>query len=132
VPVWSAAQFNREGFDASNGSLANIGESFAIPMTADFMFALIQTEELEKANQIALQPLKNRYAKRNSFQQTLMGIDTSRMKLYDLTPAQRATGVAIALPNATDPHNSSGLPFGKRQRRPLKQLRKEHEDAESE
>jgi len=101
-------------------------------MTADFMFALIQTEELEKANQIALQPLKNRYAKRNSFQQTLMGIDTSRMKLYDLTPAQRATGVAIALPNATDPHNSSGLPFGKRQRRPLKQLRKEHEDAESE
>lgn len=134
VPVWTAAQFNREGNKISDPDLTNVGESFAIPQTADFMFALVQTEELEKLNQIIIQPMKNRYAKRNSYQQLPLGIDTSRMKLYELSPA--AKQATVSLPNFSSQSNSAQQPsqstFANKNRRPLKALRKQNPEAETE
>lgn len=83
LPIFTAAQFNREGSGASDPGLDKISESFAIAQTADFIIALTTTEELEKNNQIQVYTLKNRYGKRNSYQKFLLGIDTSRMTLYD-------------------------------------------------
>lgn len=100
VPVWTAAQFNRQGFDSSEADITNVGESWAIPQTADFMFALVQTDELQKIGQIALQPMKNRYQEKKSYQQELLGIDTNRMKLYDLSPSQKAITTAGSAPTA--------------------------------
>lgn len=122
VPVFSAAQFNRQGYDSSDPSMSNVGESWAIPQTADFMFALVTNEDLEKLGQIQVQPMKNRYAKRNSFQHFLIGIDTERMRLYDLSPAQIAAShqYAGAPAPATAPAQSTKPSFGARRRsRPL-------------
>lgn len=102
VPVWTAAQFNRQGHGSSDPSMTDIGESWAIAQTADFMFALVQPEELEKIDQIALQPLKNRYRKRQSYEQKLLGVNTNRMKLYDLSQAQ------LAAASSSPPISSGG------------------------
>lgn len=94
IPVVTAAQFNRQGFGAgSDAALTDVGESWAIPQTADWMIALTQTEELEKVGQINIQPMKNRYQKRNSFAHELLGIDPTRMKIYDLNGSQKAAGL---------------------------------------
>jgi len=130
IPVFSAAQFNREGFKSSDPSLGDVGESWAIPQTADFMFALVSTEELEKVNQIAVLPMKNRYAKRNSFQQQLIGIDTDRMKLYDLSAAQLAASVSLPPQQPQSTGKPSVNTFTKR-RRPLGTLRKESSNTDS-
>jgi DnaB-like helicase C terminal domain len=124
VPVFSAAQFNRQGFASADPGMDNVGESWAIPQTADFMFALVTNEDLEKLGQITVQPMKNRYAKRNSFQHFLVGIDTDRMKLYDLTAAQIAQSQSMMQGPAPSKNASYGVPkagsvFGPRQRRPL-------------
>lgn len=131
VVLWTASQFNRTGFQSSDPGLADTGESFAIPQTADFMFGLVQTEELEKLSQIAVQPLKNRYRKKNTFQQLLMGIDTDRMKLYELNSAQIAQ--SLSLPPSTSsqqgPPGKPALP-GRRALKPLQTLRKESEGSQ--
>jgi len=98
MPIWTAAQFNRQGFASSDPDLSNVGESFGIPQTADFMLALTTSEELERNNQIQAYVLKNRYAKRNSYQKFILGVDTSRMKLYE-TNINSVTGdVAAPIP----------------------------------
>src|SRR6185369_14806453 len=111
VPVWTAAQFNREGFSSSDPGLENVGESFGIPMTADFCVALVTTEELEKLGQIALFELKNRYSKKRTYQQHLLGIDTPRMKLYELSAQQLAASISLpttpAAPASQKPSASS-------------------------
>jgi len=95
VPVFTATQFNRQGFGSgSDADITNVGESFAIPQTADFMFALTQTEELERLGQVTVQPMKNRYQKRNSFAHELLGLDTPRMRVYDLNASQVAQSQA--------------------------------------
>lgn len=129
VPVWSAAQFNRSGFNSSDADITNVGESWAIPQTADFMFALVQTEDLEKIGQVALQPMKNRYRKKKSYQQELLGIDTDRMKLYDLSAAQIAAAASMPPPGVSSPFQSpKPQQLGRRQRRPLQALKKDLED----
>lgn len=131
VPIFTAAQFNREGHDSTDPSITNVGESFAIPQTADFMFALVTSEELEKVGQLLVQPMKNRYAKRNSFAQFLIGVDTDRMKLYDLTAAQLAASVVLPPATPTAPAATQKPPlqtFSNRRRRPLQTLRQENGD----
>lgn len=133
-PLWTAAQFNREGFDNSDPSLKNIGESWAIPQTADFMFALVQTEDLEKLGQIAFQPMKNRYQRKKTYQQELLGIDTSRMKLYDLSGAQLAASVSAPPPGVQKPTGGAGAfsrPLGAGRRRPFTSLKKDAQEDES-
>ena len=125
VPLWTAAQFNRTGHSSSDPSITDIGESWAIAQTADFMFALVQTDELEKLGQLLLQPMKNRYRKKNSFQQEMLGVNTDRMKLYELSASQKAQTASMPPPGVQAPSQKpSGTVFGKK-RRPLAQLKKE-------
>jgi replicative DNA helicase len=83
VPVVSATQTTRSGFTNTDPGLEDTSESFGLPATADFMFALISTEELEQLNQIMVKQLKNRYGDPNSYKRFVVGIDRSKMKLYD-------------------------------------------------
>jgi hypothetical protein len=123
VPLWSAAQFNRDGFKSTSPGLENIGESFGIAMTSDFCAALVTSEELDRLGQISLIELKNRYAKKRTYQQHLLGIDTPRMKLYELSPAQVA--VSVALPATSSPPSVAAFSTRGRRSTPMGSLRAE-------
>lgn len=84
VPIITATQTNRDGFNSSDVDLTNTSESFGLPATADFMFAIISTEELEKLNQLMIKQLKNRYNDLSTNKVFLIGVDRSKMKLYDV------------------------------------------------
>ena len=84
IPIMSATQLNRTGFMSSDVGLEDTSESFGLPATADFMFALISTEELEEHNQIKVKQLKNRYNDPVKNRNFVIGIDRAKMKLYDL------------------------------------------------
>lgn len=84
VPIWSATQTNRSGYQNSDIDLSSTSESFGLPATTDLMLALISTEELENAEQILFKQLKNRYNDLNKFKRFVVGIDKSRMRLYDV------------------------------------------------
>lgn len=84
VPVLSATQTNREGLTNSDIDLTNTSESVGLPQTADIMFALISTEELENLNQIMVKQLKNRYNDPSYYKRFVIGVDRARMKLYDV------------------------------------------------
>lgn len=83
LPIVSATQTNRGGADNSDIELTDTSESFGLPMTVDFMIALISDEELQKAGQIIVKQLKNRYEDMNKLRRFIVGVDKSRMKLYD-------------------------------------------------
>jgi len=84
VPIMSATQTTRSGFSSTDIGLEDTSESFGLPATADFMFAITSTEELDKVNQIAIKQLKNRYNDPNSNKRFVIGVDRSKMKLYDV------------------------------------------------
>ena len=83
VPIMSATQTTRGGYANSDVGLEDTSESFGLPATADLMFALISTEELESLNQIMVKQLKNRYNDPGLNKRFVVGIDRARMKLYD-------------------------------------------------
>ena len=83
LPVVSATQTTRSGFTNTDVDLTDTSESFGLPATADFMFALISTEELQQLNQIMVKQLKNRYSDPSVFKRFIVGIDRSKMRLYD-------------------------------------------------
>ena len=83
VPVWSATQVNRTGFTSSDFGLEDTSESFGLPATADFMIALIATEDLEELNQVLVKQLKNRYSDASSNRKFILGINKAKMSLYD-------------------------------------------------
>jgi replicative DNA helicase len=83
VPIVSATQTTRSGFTNSDPGLEDTSESFGLPATADFMFALVSNEELEALNQILVKQLKNRYSDPNHFKRFVIGIDRAKMRLYD-------------------------------------------------
>ena len=85
VPIMSATQTTRSGFSNTDLGLEDTSESFGLPATADLMFALISTEELDKLNQISVKQLKNRYNDPNVNKRFIVGIDRSKMKLYDVS-----------------------------------------------
>jgi len=84
VPIVSATQTTRSGYANSDVELTDTSESFGLPATADFMFALISTEDLEKLGQLMVKQLKNRYADPNSHKRFVVGVDRAKMRLYDL------------------------------------------------
>ena len=84
VPIVSATQTTRSGFASSDVDLTDTSESFGLPATADLMFALISTEELEALNQIMVKQLKNRYNDPTIFKRFIIGIDRAKMRLYDV------------------------------------------------
>ena len=89
VPIVSATQTTRSGYGSSDVDLTDTSESFGLPATADLMFALISTEELEDMNQIMVKQLKNRYNDPTSYKRFCIGIDRSKMRLYDIDDAQK-------------------------------------------
>lgn len=84
VPIVSATQTTRSGFGSSDVELTDTSESFGLPATADLMFALISTEELEELGQILVKQLKNRYNDPTIFKRFVVGIDRAKMRLYDV------------------------------------------------
>lgn len=90
VPILSATQTTRSGYGNTDVELTDTSESFGLPATADLMFALIASEELDAMNQLMIKQLKNRYGDPNSYKRFVIGIDRAKMKLYDLeADAQR-------------------------------------------
>ncbi len=89
VPIMSATQTNRTGYSNSDVDLTDTSESFGLPATADFMFALIQTDELKALNQMLIKQLKNRFSDPERMKRFVIGVDKSKMRLYNLdTSAQ--------------------------------------------
>ncbi len=91
LPIVSATQTTRGGYDNSDVSLTDTSESFGLPATADLMFALISTEELEAQQQIMVKQLKNRYNDINVNKRFMVGVDRSKMRLFDLTDEVQKT-----------------------------------------
>jgi replicative DNA helicase len=106
VPVVSATQTTRSGFSNTDVGLEDTSESFGLPATADFMFALISTEELEQLGQIMVKQLKNRYSDPNHYKRFVIGVDRAKMRLYD---AEQSAQTDIADSGQPDkPVNSFG------------------------
>ena len=83
VPIMSATQTTRSGFGSTDIELTDTSESFGLPATADLMFALITSDELEELDQMVVKQLKNRYNDPTIFKRFVIGVDRARMKLYD-------------------------------------------------
>jgi len=112
VPVVSATQTTRSGFSNSDVDLTDTSESFGLPATADFMFALINTEELEQLNQIMVKQLKNRYNDPSSNKKFVIGVDRAKMKLYDVEDSAQSIVDSGQIPD-DKPLNT----FGNRERK---------------
>jgi replicative DNA helicase len=84
VPIWSATQVTRTGFGNSDVEITDTSESFGLPATADLMIALISTEQLEGMNQVMIKQLKNRYNDPTENKRFCVGIDRSKMRLFDV------------------------------------------------
>jgi len=89
VPVFSATQTTRSGFSNSDVGLEDTSESFGLPATADLMFALISTEELDKQGQFMVKQLKNRYNDPTAHKRFVIGVDRSKMRLYDVEETEQ-------------------------------------------
>jgi archaellum biogenesis ATPase FlaH len=89
VPIFSATQTTRSGYGNSDVGLEDTSESFGLPATADLMFALISTEELEKLGQMMVKQLKNRYNDPTSNKRFVIGVDRSKMRLYDVDETEQ-------------------------------------------
>jgi replicative DNA helicase len=88
LPIVSASQFTRSGASDSDAGMGDIAESFGVAATCDFMIALINTEELEKLGQLMIKQLKNRYNDVTKNKKFLVGIDRSKMRLFDIGDIQ--------------------------------------------
>ena len=111
LPIMTATQTTRSGFTNTDVDLTDTSESFGLPATADFMFALISTEELQQLNQIMVKQLKNRYSDPSVFKRFIVGIDRSKMRLYD---TEQSSQTDISDSGQTDKPLST---FGNRERR---------------
>ena len=89
VPIFSATQTTRSGYTNSDVGLEDTSESFGLPATADLMFALISTEELENSGQMMVKQLKNRYNDPTSNKRFVIGVDRSKMRLFDVEENQQ-------------------------------------------
>ena len=99
VPIVSATQTTRSGFSNTDVGLEDTSESFGLPATADLMFALISTEELDELGQIMVKQLKNRYNDPTKFKRFVIGIDRSRMKLYDVEESAQSDIMSDMIPD---------------------------------
>ena len=102
IPVFSATQTTRGGFISSDVGLEDTSESFGLPATADFMFALISSEELEEKNQIMVKQLKNRYNDPTMNRKFIVGVDRSKMRLYDVEQSAQSDLVDSGQESFTD------------------------------
>ena len=99
VPIMSATQTTRSGFSNTDVGLEDTSESFGLPATADLMFALISTEELEELGQLLVKQLKNRYNDPTKYKRFVVGVDRSRMKLYDVEESAQSDIMTEMVPD---------------------------------
>ena len=99
VPIVSATQTTRSGYSNTDVGLEDTSESFGLPATADLMFALISTEELEELGQIMVKQLKNRYNDPTKYKRFVVGVDRSRMKLYDVEESAQSDIMSDMIPD---------------------------------
>jgi replicative DNA helicase len=104
VPIVSATQTTRSGFTSSDPGLEDTSESFGLPATADLMFALISSEELEELGQIMVKQLKNRYNDPTFHKRFTLGVDRAKMKLFDIEQSAQM-GIADAGHSGIGAHN---------------------------
>jgi hypothetical protein len=108
VPIVSATQANREGYGSGDMDLTNTSESIGLPQTVDAMFGLISTEELEGMGQIMIKQLKNRWNDLSYYRRFVVGIDRSKMRLYDVE--EHAQGNIYNEPKNNDDNNNFSKP----------------------
>jgi len=101
LPIVSATQTTRQGFTSTDIGLEDTSESFGLPATADLMFALISTEELEGLNQMLVKQLKNRYNDPTLNKRFVVGVDRAKMKLYDVSQKAQEDLVDTGQPEVT-------------------------------
>lgn len=112
VPIFSATQTNRTGFSNTDLGLEDTSESFGLPATADFMFALISTEELEEAGQIMVKQLKNRYNDTAINRKFILGLSRAKMKLFDVDVSE---SIDLSGANSSEPEEfGSGFDYSDR------------------
>lgn len=111
VPVVSATQTTRSGFDSSDVSLTDTSESFGLPATADLMFALISNDELDHMGQIMVKQLKNRYNDTATHRKFVVGIDRAKMRLYNVDQSAQED---ILEPEPTFSYNDTKTKFQKK------------------
>jgi len=90
VPIFTATQTNRQGYSNSDVTLEDTSESFGLPATADFMFAIMSNEDLDKHGHMLVKQLKNRYNDLATKRKFVVGINRSKMKLYDVDDSAQA------------------------------------------
>jgi len=101
LPIVSATQTTRSGYSNTDVELTDTSESFGLPATADFMFALISTEELENLGQLMIKQLKNRYNDPTAYKRFVIGIDRAKMKLFDLEDVAQTNMVDTGRPETS-------------------------------
>jgi len=84
VPIITATQFNRSGYTSSDPGMEDVSESFGTAMTADHIWALMSSEELERDRQMQFVQIKNRYNDVNTYKKFLVGINKAKMQLFNL------------------------------------------------
>ena len=107
IVMVSATQTTRGGFTNSDPGLQDTGESWGLPQTADFMFAMIVTDELEQIGQILIKQLKNRNNDVNYYKKFCIGVDKSKFKLYDIEESAQRTGAVPVVPDLPAFDNTS-------------------------
>ena len=108
IPIMSATQTTRSGFTNSDPGLEDTSESFGLPATADLMLALVSNEELLANNQVLVKQLKNRYSDPNILKRFVIGVDRSKMKLFDVVDAERGL-VDDSIPSASPETHKNGI-----------------------
>ena len=109
VPIFSATQVNRTGFASSDFGLEDTSESFGLPATADFMIAMIATEDLDAQGQVLIKQLKNRYNDTLQNRKFILGINRAKMKLSDVQDGEQ---VGLVESNQDKPDDVYGAGFG--------------------
>lgn len=109
VPIFSATQTTRSGFNSSDVELTDTSESFGLPATADLMFALISTEELEKMGQLIVKQLKNRYNDLTQNKRFIIGVDRAKMRLYDVENKAQTLTKEPAIRQINTAHSLNGM-----------------------
>ena len=105
LPIVSATQTTRSGFTSSDVGLEDTSESFGLPATADFMFALISTEELDDLNQILVKQLKNRYSDPSFNRRFVVGVDKAKMTLYNVEQSAQNDLIDQVVFDQTESHD---------------------------
>ncbi len=113
LPIWTATQTNRQGYTSTDIGLENTSESFGLPATADFMLALSTSEELDKLGQILIKQLKNRYNDVSKLRRFVVGIDRSKMRIFDLEKSAQTELTDIDLYKKNDSGGFDKTKIGK-------------------